>query len=532
MNAMDPSPPAPKTGKPSAAPRAPGSPAARGRRALLAGSAWAAGAGSLAWGGWPAGAAARPGLPPPAAALAEPAEVLDPTPLPRSVSRALARAGVPPEALAVVVHDLDRARTTYTHRATTPMNPASLTKLLTTAAALDRLGPAWQWQTPVWLDGRIEQGVLEGNLHLRGSGDPLLVQERLWLLLRRVMQSGVREIRGDIVLDTRAFGPPEAAPGDFDGEPLRAYNAQASALLLNFGALMLRLTPDAPAGVARVAAEPTLEGWSVPERVPLAPGPCTDWQAAVGLVHEDDRTRLTGRFPTSCGERRWMAADPRPDTYAARLVGGLWREMGGRLGGQVRYGPAPEGVPPRFEHASPPLSEAVRDINKFSNNVMAQQLFLTLALQADPTQPATPAAARDVLWRWAAEKVGRWPAGSVLDNGSGLSRLTRWTAQWTAQLLVSGWRSPWMPEWVASLPVAGVDGTMRRAQGGTGRAHLKTGSLRDVNARAGFVLSDGGRRYALVTLLQHPAAGGTRPVLDAVLDWVMQDAPSRELQAP
>lgn len=457
------------------------------------------------------------------------APVPDDTPLPRAVAAALAQAGVPADAIAVVVHDLDRARTVYTHRATLPMNPGSLAKLLTTAAALDRLGPAWQWQTPVWLDGRVADGVLDGNLVLRGSGDPMLVQERLWLLLRRVQQAGVREIRGDIVLDAGAFAPSPTAPGDFDGEALRPYNVQASALLMNFTALALRLQPDPAQGVARVGAEPPLAGWAWPASVPLATGPCGDWLATLRLSHEEGHTRMAGRFPAACGEQRWLAADPQPETYPARLVAGLWQEMGGRLGGIVRSGVAPTGVPPTFEHPSPSLAEVVRDVNKFSNNVMAQQVFLTLALQSDPSRPATVEAAQEVLLRWGTERVGPWPPGSVVDNGSGLSRHTRYTAQWLAQLLVTGWRSPWMPEWVASLPVAGVDGTMRRARGATGRAHLKTGSLRDVNARAGYVLSAGGRRYALVVMVQHPQAGATRPVMDALLDWVMQDAPTRDL---
>jgi D-alanyl-D-alanine carboxypeptidase/D-alanyl-D-alanine-endopeptidase (penicillin-binding protein 4) len=219
-------------------------------------------------------------------------------------------------------------------------------------------------------------------------------------------------------------------------------------------------------------------------------------------------------------------ADLQPASYDARLVEALWKALGGRLGGRVRDCLAPRDVPPSFELRSPPLAEVVRDINKFSNNVMAQQLFYTLAARpAGP--PATAEGARQALRNWLADKLGELPPGLVIDNGSGLSRETRITAQALARLLTLAFDSPVMPEFMASLPIAGIDGTMRRSRATVGRAHLKTGSLRDVAAVAGYVISDSGRRYVLVALLQHPNANAGRPALDALLQWVMRDAPAR-----
>ena len=149
-----------------------------------------------------------------------------------------------------------------------PWNPASRARRLTTAAALDRRGPAWGWRTPVWLDGPLRDGVLDGSLVIQGSGDPTLVLERVWLLLRRVQALGVREIRGDIVLDGSAFAVAEADPGDFDGEALRPYNVRPAALLLNFRSVIYTFVPDAAAGLAHVVAEPPL-----PAEPPLAPEP-------------------------------------------------------------------------------------------------------------------------------------------------------------------------------------------------------------------------------------------------------------------
>jgi D-alanyl-D-alanine carboxypeptidase/D-alanyl-D-alanine-endopeptidase (penicillin-binding protein 4) len=167
----------------------------------------------------------------------------------------------------------------------------------------------------------------------------------------------------------------------------------------------------------------------------------------------------------------------------------------------------------------------VRDINKFSNNLMAQQLFLTLAAQADPAVPASPEAARALLRSWLKSRLGDAADAVQMDNGAGLSRETRVTAQALARLLQLAWRSPVMSELMASLPVSGLDGTLRRAQVTPGRAHLKTGSLRDVQGVAGYLLADDGRRYVLVALVNHPRARDARPALDALVQWALDGAP-------
>ena len=446
--------------------------------------------------------------------------------LPPEAERALQRARVPEQALSVVIRDLGRGRDVLSLQAQRPVNPASLTKLLTTYAALDQLGPAWTWATPVWLQGTLSDGVLDGSLVIKGSGDPKLVIERVWLLLRRVQQMGVREIRGDIVLDNSAFALTEGTPADFDGEATRPYNAQPAALLLNYKAVIYTFVPDPAAGVARVLTEPALAGSVVDRTVPLAAGACDDWRTALKASF-GERVRFAGSYAASCGEQAWALADPQPATYNARLVEALWKEMGGRLAGSVREGAAPAAAP-SFEWRSPPLAEVVRDINKFSNNLMAQQLFYTLDLVRHPGQPATAAGARELLRRWLTDKLGELPPDVVIDNGSGLSRDTRLSAALLARLLTLAFDSPLMPELMASLPISGIDGTQRRprqAPGAAGRAHLKTGSLRDVSAVAGYVISDSGRRYVLAAIIQHPNANAARPALDALLQWTLRDAP-------
>jgi D-alanyl-D-alanine carboxypeptidase/D-alanyl-D-alanine-endopeptidase (penicillin-binding protein 4) len=377
----------------------------------------------------------------------------------------------------------------------------------------------------VWLQGPIENGVLQGNLVIKGTGDPKLVLERVWLLLRRVHQAGVREIRGDIVMDRSAFASGDANPADFDGEPLRPYNASADALLLNYRAVLITIAPDAARGVGVVSVDPPLSGVRADPTVPLAAGPCEDWRAALKSDFADpSRLRFAGSFAASCGEKVWPIAYVDPRSYNERVLAGMWQELGGRLTGRVREGTAPAGAP-TFELRSPALAEVVRDINKLSNNVMAQQLFLTLA--ATQRGAGTPEVARELLYGWLRERVGRGaPVDAVIMNGSGLSRESRLSAAVLGRLLQAAWASPVMPELMSSLPVTGVDGTMRRSKGLVGRAHLKTGSLRDVVGIAGYVLGDSGKRYVVVGIVNHPNPGAARPAMEALIEWVAADGPA------
>ena len=452
--------------------------------------------------------------------------------LPPEVDAALQRAKLPREAVAMLVLDAEgKSAPRLSHRAGVAMNPASVMKLVTTYAALDLLGPAFVWNTPVFIEGAVRDGTLYGNLVIKGQGDPKLVVERLWLLLRRVQGLGVKAISGDIVLDHSAFAPATTDPADFDGEPLRPYNVAPDALLLNYKSVVMTFVPDRTVNTAQVQFDPPLAGVALQTSVALSAGECGDYRSTLRAEFSDpSRIRFAGSYPAACLEKVWPVAYADPKTYAARAVEGMWLEMGGKLGGSVRDGkvaaPAGTVATPVFEVGSPTLAEVIRDINKYSNNVMAQQLFLTLSLNnraAGGAGAASFEASRDVVRRWWQERIGGADA-PVLDNGSGLSRVERISAQGLARLLQTAWVSAQMPELVSSLPVAGIDGTLRRNRSrASGNAHLKTGSLRDVVAIAGYVHAASGKRYVLVAIANHANANAARPALDALLDWTVKD---------
>ena len=447
--------------------------------------------------------------------------------LPPEFAAALAAARIPPESVSVLVRAVDgRAAPRLAFRPDAAMNPASVMKLVTGVVALDTLGPAFTWATPVYLEGSLAGGVLRGRVYIKGQGDPKLVLERLWLLLRRLRALGVNTIDGDLVLDQSAVELTAQDPGEFDGEPLRPYNAAPDALLLNFKAIQITFTPNRATGRAAISFEPSLAGVQMAADVPLLAGSCGDYRGQLRADFSDpERVRFGGGYAAACGERVWSVAYADPGSYAVRAVAGMWRELGGQIqNGQVREGRVPPGLTPAFELASPPLADVLRDINKFSNNVMAQQLFLTLSLRQQGV--GSYAGSRDIAERWWRQhfREAEFPV-PVLDNGSGLSRSGRITARSLEALLQWAWVAPVMPELLSSLPIAGVDGTLRRAQAraARGSAHLKTGSLRDSAAVAGYVHAQSGRRYVLVAMVNHPNAAAARPALDALLDWAIRD---------
>jgi len=446
--------------------------------------------------------------------------------LPPAIAAALDKAHVPQSALALWVQPVDAASPSWGWNPDFGVNPASVFKLATTSAALETLGPAWTWKTGVYVTGTLRNGVLDGSVAIVGSGDPSLVMERVWLLLRQLRDAGVRDIRGDILLDHGGFAPTDRSPADFDNAPSEPYNVLPDALLMNYRAVTLSFQPDPQAHVARVSAEPKLAGLAIDATVPLSKAACDDWRGALKLSADDAaRWHFAGAYPARCGARNWPLAYPDPASYETRLVAALWREAGGKISGKVRNGTLPDGATPLFTFESPQLAQIVRDINKYSNNTMAEQLFLTLAANAStaPSTGATQEQARAALAQWLHERLGAAADGIVVVNGSGLARETRISARTLAQLLQSGWNSPIMAELVSSLPINGVDGTLRRSTAMAGRAHLKTGSMRDVVAVAGFVQADSGRRYILVAVVNDPNAGAAHPVLDAAIDWVERD---------
>jgi D-alanyl-D-alanine carboxypeptidase/D-alanyl-D-alanine-endopeptidase (penicillin-binding protein 4) len=449
--------------------------------------------------------------------------------LPKPVADALRAASVPQSSVAVVVQDLGAARPALSVNAGAAMNPASVMKLVTTFAALELLGPAYRWKTEAYVAGTLRDGVLEGDLLLKGYGDPKLDYESFWMLLRALRGKGLREIRGDLVLDRSFFAPGSADPARFDGDALRPYNVLPDALLVHYKSLRFTFVPEPEREAVRIYVEPRPPGLEVTNSLRLSAGSCPEGRAFRDMLQPTfsagppPRAAFAGRYPIACAEKELNVALLAPDEHVAGVLRELWAEMGGAWAGRVREGTVPPQARLLHTHESAPLAEIVRHVNKFSNNVMARQVYLTLAT-ASSEPPARAELAAESVRHWLAVK-GIPARELAIENGSGLSRTDRMSAASLAALLQSAWNSPVMPEFVASLPLAALDGTMKRRLIGepvAGQAHVKTGLLSDVRAMAGYLLDRSGRRRIVVMLMNHPNAPDAEAATDALLRWAYE----------
>ena len=443
--------------------------------------------------------------------------------LPAPVFEALQAAHISPANVGLYVQDVDQDTPIVAHKASEAMSPASTMKLVTTYAALELLGTNYTWKTEAFADGKMEGDVLKGNLVIKGSGDPSLTEENFWKLLHDLRAKGLREITGDLVIDRQIFDVKNGDPGDFDGEPLKPYNVGPDALLVNFKTMSLKMIPDEGTGMVKVVQDPELAGISVFSHIKLVNGDCGEWKDGLEIQTTDTEKATTiiirGKYPVECGERAYNVSILNHNRYVYALFRQLWQEMGGVIHGGVKTGETPMDAQLLGTLESRPLDTVVRDMNKYSNNVMARQLLLTLGAMCGT--PGTPENGAATVKGWLKGRGMDFPE-LVIENGSGLSRTARISAEHMGQLLVSAYRSAVMPEFMASLPIAAVDGTMRKRalrQEVAAYAHIKTGSLEGVRAIAGYVRDQKGHTKVVVFFANDPNANQCNNTLDELLEW-------------
>jgi D-alanyl-D-alanine carboxypeptidase/D-alanyl-D-alanine-endopeptidase (penicillin-binding protein 4) len=455
------------------------------------------------------------------------AGALEPGLLPDPVRDAMRRYKVPVEGVSMFVQEVGAAKPLLSISADIPRNPASTIKLLTTWVALEELGPAWTWTTEAFLDGELESGVLRGDLILRGYGDPYFISERLWAFQRQLRLRGLYKIEGDLVIDNSYFDVPVANTREFDGEGLRSYNVAPDAMLVNFQAMNLVFSPDSEAGRVQLLVEPLPSNLKIDNRLKLVGGGCGGYQNGISVKALDDKRRdhirITGKFGRACEEYAMTRSALTAPAFAYGVFKSFWEESGGVLTGGWRLGTAPADAEAFYSVESPPLSDVITYINKFSNNVMARQLFLTLGAELDSV-PGTLEKSREIM-RIALRRRGLELAELVVENGSGLSRASRISAASMGAILQQAWSSPWSAEFVSSMSLPGLDGTLRKRfthESATGRMHLKTGRLRNVFTTAGYVHADSGREYVVVVMQNYRRAdnGPGEEVQAALLRWV------------
>lgn len=454
------------------------------------------------------------------------AEDSEPT-LPKPIRDGFAQENIDPDGISLWIQAMGEEKPLVAYRPDAARVPASVIKVLTTFAALDILGPDFRWKTRVLRQGEVSGGRLEGDLHIEGGGDPHLLGESLWRILQSLRGRGIRHIAGDVVLDEDLFSLAPEDPGSFDDRPYRSYNALPRSLLFNFSSTHFSFHPDASAGKVMITTDPPLASDAIHNRLRLTSGACGGRHYRIRMRIEgegfDRRVRFSGDYPASCGSHAFWRSTFDSQTLFQGAFSTLWTGLDSSLAGGFRTGSVPDSATEVIVEESPPLVDLLRPINKFSNNVMSRQLLLTIGAHRGKA-PGTVDKGREAIRIWL-EARGIESAGLFLDNGSGLSRQTRITARTMGEILRAAYESPLMAEFVSSLPLLGIDGTLRRRLKKTrlvGRVHAKTGLIDDVRSLAGYLHGSDGRDFVVVVLHNQPGAHygqGTR-LQDTLLRWL------------
>ena len=468
-------------------------------------------------------------LPVPAPAIEH--RVINDTPrdsLPESLLALLSKNKVPSDNLSIYVRDLNAVEPMLQHNVDVMRSPASTIKLVTTFSALKQLGPNYTWRTEAWVRGEIEDGILHGDLVLKGYGDPFLVYERYWKFVHELHDRGLQEITGDVIIDNSYYDISEHQNDAFDGQGFRVYNAGPSPLMFNFQAtrLMLKSPRNEDAIKADIIPFPPSSALVVDNQLDLVKGKCKRRHGRPKLSWGPQQQLIVkGQFSVNCKPRYLMRNISDPTQHAYDAFRHFWNELGGTLHGGLKKEQV-SGADELFHtYVSPTLGEQIRLINKWSNNVMTRQLLLTIGANRFGA-PATLDKGRKAILELLALQ-GIDTTGLVIDNGSGLSREARVSARQMSQLLEGAYRDVYMPEFMSSMSLPGVDGTLASRFKGEdlkGRSHLKTGTLNYVTAISGYMLNRNGRR--LVIVIQHngsraTAARGAK-IQDEVLRWAFE----------
>ncbi len=439
------------------------------------------------------------------------------------------------------------------YRADALMQPASIMKVVTSSAALANLGLRWHGETQLLVAesdlANMATGQLTAPLVLRGLADYDLNYGDLAELLLQLRARGVTHLAGGVIVDNFLFAP---MPSDedrepFDEAPQAYYNYQPDALPLARNMLQIRIDSRGTTK-PELTLIPTWQGLVLDNQLRLSQGACEDastngwqWQVSQREIGQPYFERgqplfqskdgqpqfiltVRGDFPRNCLLERYQMVLPRQLNLELALRS-LWQQLGGTWQGPLRYGDAPAAYQVLVSHHSRPLPQLVQQMNKISDNGLAQLVFQRLADPSAQARQLSLAAAEQQVLDWlASQHVST--EGMVLDNGSGLSRSARLSTSQLAALLQANWRQPWIYEFIASLPLAGHDGTIRQrfAQSVVlNQARLKTGTLNNVTAIAGYVWDKQQRPYVFVAMVNaENAQSAGRQLINRWLEQLVQ----------
>jgi len=431
------------------------------------------------------------------------------TDLTESVRTIIKAAGFSEKGIGLYIQAIDKQQSVVSLQAETPFNPASVIKIVTTAIALDALGAGYRWTTELSYTGNIKNNVLQGDLYFKGNGDPYMTPERFWRLLSRINIYGIQNIKGDVYFDNSYFNPGKMNYAAFDNQPYRTYNVGPNAVLIGFQATEFHMSTQAKK--IKISTFPDSPIIKVINKIKKVKGSCGRWKKRINVSTKNTNGTLnvtfTGRFASRCDKKTLYLRVSESTDHFQHYFLPIWQQVGGKLSGTVKQGLVPRHAKSILKGDSISLSDAIKMINKYSNNVMTRQVLLTLGAHEFGVPGTTKKGIRAIS-RWLRQQ--QFDDQSLrLDNGSGLSRKTRISAKFLGKILHHVYQQAYMPEFISSLPMTGYDGTMANRFKNDpikGQAHIKTGLLDFVQSMAGYITAANGKRYVVVLLHNDPKA--------------------------
>lgn len=439
--------------------------------------------------------------------------------VPTELNALLKKNKVAQKNVGLVVVRLDTHQTIAAINPDKAFNPASVIKVATAAAAIDKHHANYTWQTLIGTDGQIKNGTLTGNLYLVGGGDPYITVEQFDKMVKSLRQSGIQKIDGNLIIDDSYYQLPPHNPATFDGAEFRTYNVGAYAMLVNFKALEVVVHHDGEK--ISTYTIPNNDNFVLENKIKANKKRCRNWRSKIREQYDTkDATttlKLGGSYSVYCKKQSFQLAALTPLDYVGGFFSAAWREMGGEFSGNYRAGRAPDNMRVLAKFNSLPLSQILQLMNKYSNNVIARHLFLSLA---DDAPARDLLHARSAMQEWLAQQG---ITDAFIDNGSGLSRQTRISPAALATILQNIWAHPYRPEIIASLPIWGVDGTLKQRPTKKitkGLARLKTGNLNNVKAVGGIVRSANNTPYAVVIFTQKTSRKRVERLQYGIVQWL------------
>ena len=447
--------------------------------------------------------------------------------LPSDIKRRLNLVGLARHGMSAFVQPVNASGPLLTVNAEVPRNPASVMKLLTTYSALGILGIDYQWPIEIYTQGEIRGNTLYGDLAIKGYGYPNFVTEDLESILQALQGQGLNHIQGGLIVDNSYFSTGWQDPGAFDNRPYRPYNAPPDATLINHRATRFVVKANASKKRVEVYSPFPASNIKIVNKIRFSRGRCRGKNQRVNMriLPKGDHTtvRFSGRYSSRCGRKSYYKVVSNPPSMINGGFRKIWKEMGGTIRGGFRVQPVSQQAKLFYTYTSESIADVIRKVNKKSNNVMARQLLLSIGARAYGA-PGTVEKGQRAMKDWFRSQGLNFDE-LMVENGSGLSRVSQVSARHVGELLLKAWHTDGINMTLKdSLPIMGQDGTLRRRlrnSGIAGNAQMKTGTLKDTRAIAGYIDSNDGHTYVAVILHNDPRVKAKgRPVHDKLLEWV------------